>query len=320
MQINNDNNVDSKFHLVPSKKENELTISTINVQTLSNDIKLANVCDIFTSLRHDIGLLQESRRTGQGMIEIDALRFIWIGHKKKKLHGVSIILAPHVKLLDIFYISPRILKLHIKVHGINFAIVNCYSPTEQSKDSMKDTFYKDLQKCLDDIPSIYKPILGGDFNATIGNNSYGSWNCLGPTNHGEPDTNNNGNRLLSFAERNTLRLENTIRPSKPRLIKTWVSGTGFEKRLDYFLTSSIMKKYVTKCRCRRGSSLLYVTDHYLLEMALYLPTKKELKTSRRINQISKKQPNIATITDPNVNSVYVQNLKNSLIKNHRHNN
>ena len=97
------------------------------------------------------------------------------------------------------------------------------------------------------------------------------------TNNIDMETNDNGIRLWSFADQNHHRIENSIRPSSQRLIHTWRSATGFEKRIDYVLTSKFIQKYVTKCRVRRGSSNLFETDHYLLETALYLPSKRKLR-------------------------------------------
>ena len=104
------------------------------------------------------------------------------------------------------------------------------------------------------------------------------WSSLGPTNNIDMETNDNGKRLLSFADQNRYRIENSIRPSKQRLI--WRSGTGFEKRRDYVLTSKSKQKYVTKCIVRRGSSNIFETDHYLLETALYLPSKRQLRKNK----------------------------------------
>ena len=78
---------------------------------------------------------------------------------------------------------------------------------------------------------------------------------LGPTNNIDMETNDNGIRLLSFADQSRHRIENSIRPSKKRLIHTWKSGTVFEKRIDYVLTNKFIQKYVTKCTVRRGSSI-----------------------------------------------------------------
>ena len=87
-----------------------------------------------------------------------------------------------IKLVDINYISERTLQILVTINNIRLAITNCYAPTNEAKDSQKDKFYRDLQKCMKDTPMQYKIVLAGDFNATIGEESFGTWKCLGPTN------------------------------------------------------------------------------------------------------------------------------------------
>ena len=66
----------------------------------------------------------------------------------------------------------------------------------------------------------FKSVILGDLNATIGHKSYGHWSSLGSTNNIDMETNDNGIRSLSFADQNRYRIENSIRPSKQRLIHT----------------------------------------------------------------------------------------------------
>ena len=153
------------------------------------------------------------------------------------------------------------------------------------------------------IPKRFKSVILGDLNATIGHKSYGHWSSLGPTNNINMATNDNGIRLLSFADQNRYRIENTIRPSKQRLIHTWRSGTGFEKRIDYVLTSKFLQKYVTKCRVRRGSSNLFETDHYLLETALYLPSKRQLRKNN-VQKLLNNTRNIGELAQKEVQANY----------------
>ena len=230
----NPNQTSFCFKSVPPKKSNEIVISTINVRTLANDIKLGTTYELFNALRYTVCCMQETRRTGSGILQHNNIQLIWSGHKKKRESGVSIMIADTVELIDVNTVSPRILQIMVKINNIRIAITNCYSPTNEAKESTKDNFYSLLNKCIKNTPPAYKQMLYGDFNATIGNESYNSWRCLGPTNNNLP-TNDNGTRLLKFAENNHLRLENTIRPSTKgeRHINTWVSPNGFEKRLDY---------------------------------------------------------------------------------------
>ena len=119
------------------------------------------------------------------------------------------------------------------------------------------------------------------------------------------ETNDNEIRLLSFADQNRYRIENGMRPSNQRLIHTWRSG--FEKRTDYVLTKKFIQKYVTKCRVRRGSLNLFETDHYLLETALYLPSKPKLR-SNNVQKMFKNMLNIGGHAQKEVQANYCMYL------------
>ena len=62
---------------VPVKKDNEITIATINVRTLKDDIKFGSTFEVFQSLRHDFICMPETRRLAEGIIDQNGSRFIW---------------------------------------------------------------------------------------------------------------------------------------------------------------------------------------------------------------------------------------------------
>lgn len=298
---------------VPPKKKNECVIGTINVRSLSDDIKLGTTYDLFRNLRHSVCCLQETRRTGQGILQHEEIQFIWSGHKKKRAAGVGILISNTVKLIDVNYINERILQILVKLNNINIAITNCYAPTNDAKGSQKDTFYRILKKCFDDTPAKYKQIITGDFNATIGEESYGLWRCLGPANNKQP-TNDNGQRLLQFTETHKLRLENSVRPSTKgdSKINTWISPKRFEKRLDYVLTNKFTHRYATKCMVRRGSSRGFETDHLLLETSFQFPSVKYLKATTKKRGNQKPKINIQQLTNPKKQNEYINCLESKL--------
>ncbi|XP_015187529.1 PREDICTED: uncharacterized protein LOC107072264 [Polistes dominula] len=52
------------------------------------------------------------------------------------------------------------------------AIFNVHAPTEDKKDEVKDGFYKELERVVDQLPKNYMKIVVGDFNAKIGNEEF----------------------------------------------------------------------------------------------------------------------------------------------------
>ena len=48
-------------------------------------------------------------------------------------------------------------------------------------EAYKDAFYAVLRKRMEAVSVLYKPVLFGDFNASVGLEAHGSgWRCIGP--------------------------------------------------------------------------------------------------------------------------------------------
>jgi hypothetical protein len=46
----------------------------------------------------------------------------------------------------------------------DISILNVLAPTEDKSDNMKDSFYEELERVLDQFPNYYMKILLGDFD------------------------------------------------------------------------------------------------------------------------------------------------------------
>ena len=177
---NNSNNNKNSRKSSNNIQFNNIRIVTINVRTAQDDIKLATIVKSASDLGIDILAMQEVRRTYYGVLtfEDESLKgwqFIWSGHKRKREHGVGILLAPHVKLENHQeHLPARIISATICVKGMKLTALNVYAPTETTKsDATKSAFYSALSKAktyLEGTPK-YKPVTLGDFNATISSQS-----------------------------------------------------------------------------------------------------------------------------------------------------
>ena len=171
-------------HAAPST--NNIRIATINVRTLQDDMKLASIIKSAHRLGIDILSMQEVRRTGNGVFMFmiyhwKGWQLIWSGHKRKREHGVGILIAPHVELDEhTEHLQAWVISATLVVKGMRLAILNVYSPTDCTKsDAAKSQFYSALNKAkaqLNQTPS-YKLITLGDWNATISaqSKSSGAW-------------------------------------------------------------------------------------------------------------------------------------------------
>lgn len=283
---------------------NNLKIATINVRTLQDDIKLATVIKTAEDLQLDILALQETRRPGFGLVcfedeSLKGWKLVWSGTKRKKIHGVGILLAPHVRLNDYKEHHPaRILSATVSCKGLNIAILNGYAPIDNAGDGIKLAFYSSLGKAkqhLDAMPK-FKVITVGDFNATISSSSKdsGAWDyVLGYNNSDRVDTSNNGERFLGWCLKHKMKIMNSMFRTKRVHRGTWMHPRSRRwKRVDYMCTTEWMSKFVKLCRVFIGPSVLFDTDHRLLVMEIMFPvTKRHLQyhLSRR-----PKKPDVVT--------------------------
>ena len=268
---------------------NNIRTATINVRTLLDDIKLATVIQTANSLNIDVIAFQEVRRTSNGFIEFDdnslkGWQMVWSGHKRKREHGVAILMAPHVKMEEYHeHLAARIISATINVKGMRLTILNSYAPTESTKsDAMKATFYNSLNnkaKMLLEKNPRYKLISLGDFNATISSKSKesGVWDdILGHNNPDKIETNGNGERLLKWCLKHKLKIMNSIFRTKRIHRETWRhAATGSWKRIDYICTTEWVSKFVRSCRVYTKASAAFDTDHRLLVMNIDFPSSKK---------------------------------------------
>ena len=131
-----------------------ISISTLNIRTLSCDVKLANTVQEAKNLGIDILALQEVRRRGDDDFTfeskgIEGWQFVWSGFKRKLEAGVAFILAPHVKLIGThFHYTARILSVRIMIHGLCLSLTCCYAPTDTGSESSKTIFIANLEKLV----------------------------------------------------------------------------------------------------------------------------------------------------------------------------
>ena len=134
----------------------------------------------FLFLAREICALQEVRRLKQGSAVVERGKtkydIHWSGHSLKRQHGVGFVVKvdPNVELVEVEYLDSRIVVLHARVYGCLLKAINCYAPTEDSSDSSKEFFYKNLKKQCSNVPPKYKVICLGDFNATTSASWYNS--------------------------------------------------------------------------------------------------------------------------------------------------
>ena len=191
--------------------------------------------------------MQETHIIGYSTIVFDddhlkGWTYINSGLKSKASAGVGISLSPNVKLVDITKIlDGRILLERVILHHIKISAICAYSPTETYAESSKQSFYGTLLKAImqvkKDHPS-FKIVIGADMNATIGNDSNGSWTYLGKNND-DLEINDNGTRLLTLPEEFKLYIMNYMYNSKTNTVIRGIPLQALQKELIIFSLSGI---------------------------------------------------------------------------------
>jgi hypothetical protein len=66
------------------------------------------------------------------------------------------------------FVSDRMSYVILRGRWCNIIIVNVHAPCEDTSDDVKDRFYEDLGRVLDQFPRYDMKILLGDFKAKVG--------------------------------------------------------------------------------------------------------------------------------------------------------
>ncbi|VDP47792.1 unnamed protein product [Schistosoma margrebowiei] len=100
-------------------------------------------------------------------------------------------------------------------------IIQCYAPTNDSNDDIKDQFYERLQSVTEKCSRKDLTILMGDLNAKVGIDNTGYEDIMGR--HGLGERNENGEKFANLCAFNKLVIGGTIFPHKRIHKATWIS-------------------------------------------------------------------------------------------------
>ena len=128
---------------------------------------------------------------------------LYLGHEQDNAphtERVALMLSPEAKhsLISWEAAGPRIISAIFKMEKdkMKLNIVQCYAPTNNSEDEMKEYFYRQLQSVLDKMKNKDGTILMGDFNMKISSINRGFEEVMGQ--QGLGIVNENGKLFLSM--------------------------------------------------------------------------------------------------------------------------
>ena len=270
-----------------------IKLGTWNVRTLnesesglSRGAQLAQELDKYGV---DMCCISEVKWPGCGIRTIGNWLLAYSGSSQGlKRHGVGVMMKASLKdkLLDVQFVSDRLMVAVFGLGKLKLHLVSAYAPTEDKDGQEKDSFYLNLQKIPDAVPCRDKLIIAGDFNAQLGGQDRNAWSgALGKFYLGSKCT-ENGSALLGFCAANNLVVRNTFFQQKDIHLATWVGPAGhLANQIDHILIRRYDAKHICNCRVFRGTA--FESDHHLMRAECRFPGKfklpKESKTRVKIN-------------------------------------
>lgn len=158
--------------------KDKTVISTFNSRTMSSESQLNEVINAAIETKQDIICIQEHRLyhpdvimkqhfLGENWLLITASS--WKNTRNASIGGIGILLSPRAqKALDnVEMISPRIIIASFNGNP-KCTVISCYSPTNCSPEDEVSNFYDELSSLTRQVPKHNILIVGGDFNAKLG--------------------------------------------------------------------------------------------------------------------------------------------------------
>jgi hypothetical protein len=122
------------------------------------------------------------------------------------------------------FVSDRMSYIILRGRWCNIIVVHVHAPCEDTSDDIKDSFYEELGRVIDQFPRYDMKILLGDFNAKVGRED-----IFKPTIGNESTheiSNDNGVRVVNFATSKNLVVKSTMFPHRSIYKYTWTSPDG----------------------------------------------------------------------------------------------
>jgi len=258
---------------------NTMTIGTWNVQTMYQSGKTAQIAAEMKKYKISLLGLSETRwiQSGQTRLLSGEL-LLYSGHEQadaSHTEGVGFLLSRQAQnsLTGWEAHGPRMIRAAFTTTDkkIKLNVIQCYAPTNESEDQVKDEFYDHLQSVLDKCSEKDVNILMGDFNAKIGEDNTGYEDIMGK--HGIGVMSDNGERFLNTCALNKFVVGGSIFPHKRIHKATWVSPDNMtENQIDHLCIGTKFRRTIQDVRVKRGADV--ASDHHLVCAKVKLKLKK----------------------------------------------
>ena len=297
-----------------TKEYHHWKVGQINIQSLSDDMRLDIALQDCVQANLDVVCFQEVRRLKVDKKHHLGYNFYWCGLKRYRRNGVAIAIrdSPDIVLDSIHNVSDRLMAADITVRGFKLRIISCYAPTRDGSSlTIKEIFYRNLVKLSKTEDRNRKILIQGDFNAEM--KICREHSCfdgrISTSDEGLNQSNENCRLFLQHCQTNQLSILNTwfSHPFHHRV--TWHCPNGSKKVYDYSLSGSWLRKFVLDVRVRNSYfNFFNDQDHKLLVTKLATPTNKAARFIKRTKGAVK--PNLELLQDTNY-TIY-ENVQNTI--------
>ena len=179
-------------------------------------------------------------------------------------------------LLEWNPVSSRILTARFDSKFTKLFMIQCYAPTNEAEDGLKDSFYEQLQTAVDSVPKHDMLIVMGDLNAKVGCNNQGRETYMGRFGTGE--MNENGELFADFCGLNNLVIAGTIFQHRNIHKNTWLSpDRKTANQIDHITINKKWRGSMQNTKVYRGADV--ASDHYLVISTIRLKLRRVTKPS-----------------------------------------
>lgn len=278
-----------------------MRIGTWNVQGIYEEGAVKNLEIEAKKYKMEILAVQETHINETNMTNLEDYVFFTSGGETRR-YGVGFLVSNELKekVEEFRPISDRM--CYIEIGGEhNISILNIHAPTEEKTEETKDEFYEILEETYSKLSRNNIKMIIGDANAKIGRENMYIQITGGESKH--LHSNDNGKRLIEFAEEKQMKIMSTHFKRKDVYKGTWTSPDGsYTNQIDHAIVEKRFQKVISNVRSCRGADVN--SDHFLVRIDL--KAIKRPKKSKRWKV--KKQFNFTELQKSEIQTKYEEEI------------
>ncbi|MBN3271385.1 CFDP2 protein, partial [Polyodon spathula] len=214
----------------PERNVKSMRVGSWNVGTMTG--RGRELVETMARRKVEILCVQETKWKGNSSRHLgEGYKILYAG-KSTKMNGVGVIVCKDLadKIVRVVRHSDRIINVQVAFESGLWNIISVYAPQVGRPQEEKDSFLEDLKEVVSRIPGNEMVVIGGDFNAHLGEK------CPDyPDEHGQRglgEKNEEGGRLLETLQALELSAVNTGFTKNYEQKVTYRSG-GHDTQIDY---------------------------------------------------------------------------------------